>query len=70
MDLPIFDVTFTVPEGHMKSSTMKVPLVSQIIAELPQRHWLPWVKKVSDLNYGIAKRCMTMTNAKSSASWH
>jgi len=70
MDLPIFDVTFTVPEGHMKSSTMKVPLVSQIIAELPQCHWLAWMKKVSDLNYGIVKRCMPMTNEKSSASWH
>jgi hypothetical protein len=70
MDLPIFDVTFTVPEGHVKSSTMKVPLVPQIIAELPQRNWLPWMKKVSDFSYGIVKRYMPMTNAKSSASWH
>ncbi len=54
----------------MKSSTMKVPLVSQIIADLPQRHWLPWMKKVPDLNYRIVKRRMPMTNAKSSASWH
>ncbi|NKJ35236.1 hypothetical protein [Rhizobium sp. SG570] len=54
----------------MKSSTTKVPLVSQIIAELPQCHWLAWMKKVSDLNYGIVKRCMPMTNEKSSASWH